>query len=523
MAADRVPPRQSARAPWLLGLASVCGLAAGWFAAARAVPEPGPGEMQLHTLDFHLGRPANDPLVVDPADWVRLPWLFGDFDLQCDVELGDATDLDLVVRVAEPRQVQGLQLPFHGRFSVLRLSTRAEAPAWRSRDEALFGPRDGGALLGAGLPATVWIEARGRQLRANVAGRRLPWFEAADQIGSLALVAHGGRCVVRKFDVKNLGAAPGFWSARGAGFVLLGLGLALGMLAVGRVLGAGGGATAGALVVFPAVVSLLAGFIATGEPLLETDDRSRHAALAAAVPAALLLAARSWRSFALTVLLAGAASWFVLEARAMERARLGAVDRLDAVFGAAAGDGVLEAHGRRIRGRLALYGLAAATPRVLLLGGQLLYDRASPTDHLEPLLLGELRKAGHRQAEVICLPTADGWSGQQWRLFDAFFRDYAPRVLVFGVPRDETAADPRTGQARSDAGALREVLQLAVRDAETAGRPLVFLLDAELPPELGAVVRAVAAARPVVAIEPGEAPPAIARRLGAAIEPLLAK
>jgi uncharacterized membrane protein len=188
-----------------------------------------------------------------------------------------------------------------------------------------------------------------------------------------------------------------------------------------------------------------------------------------------------------------------------------------------------------VRGPTALHTLEPAAHRVFLLGGQLLYDRGGPADHLAPTLRTELlgrlhvrdqavppRPASGLPLDVPCLPTVDGHSQQQWRLYETFYAGYRPEVLVFGVPRDEVVDDPRTARPRSSPAQLAASLRAARAHQTRHGGHVVVLTEHDLPAELSAVLQAEAAAGvPLVVAAAGETSPAIAARLAAVILPLL--
>src|SRR5436190_6809556 len=182
-----------------LSLFVVSGAAAGWL-VSDVVPA---GLREQHVVDhaFRLDRKPDNLVKITDASWFFVPWLFGDFDLKMDVELGEGVDLDVLLRQVEPRMTDGQLPPFQGRFSVLRLSTRAAGPGWLSRDETLLGERRGGVDLAAGITATVWVEARGRVLTANVAGKQQGSFVADDEYGMLTIVVHGGTAVLHNLVV----------------------------------------------------------------------------------------------------------------------------------------------------------------------------------------------------------------------------------------------------------------------------------------------------------------------------------
>ena len=95
---------------------------------------------QLEKKPYVVTRPSDNLVEVSEDKWFLVPILYGDFDLQMDIEVSDGTELDVLLRQVEPRIVAGQLLPFAGRFSVLRLSTDGDDVGWRTRDEALLGP-----------------------------------------------------------------------------------------------------------------------------------------------------------------------------------------------------------------------------------------------------------------------------------------------------------------------------------------------------------------------------------------------
>ncbi len=521
---------------------------AGWIVGGLEPARPLPDEPQLRTEPFRLLRPSDQPLEVTPAKWLQVPWLYADFDLHMDVELGEHTRLDVLLRQVEPRHVQRRIEPFHGRFTVLRLTTDAGGAPFLRIPEALVGTQPTGVELAAGHRATVWVQARGRLLRANVAGRWLPWFEAEDDYGIGTLVARGGPVVLRHLVIEPLGGRAWYrsrwaWAALGvlAGLVLLAVAFANG--AAGRRL-----ALAGAV-----LVGGVAWSVARAEPppLWSPPSGPMLAVLAAWVLLAALVVGwpRRWLPGAaipevlpIVVAAAALAAAGLLHNGALRglspspslRAQTAALDEL---FGPAAGSTVAEALAQRVRGRLEIHSPGAGARCVFLLGGQLLYDRAlaggapgpgaDPADdlaaHLVPLLLGELRAALGERIDVPCLPTVDGWSGQQWRMFEAFYEGFRPAVVVLGIGPDEAAVDPHTGLPRSDARALAATIARARERAPQLGSRLVVFVAREVPDELMAVVRRETAVAdiPLVVAAGDEPPPTIASRLAAALLPLL--
>lgn len=556
--------------PILLLLGALCGGVAGFRASASLPKAPGESDLHLYEKpDWAMTRDAQHPIDVSPAQWQPFLELLGDFDLQCDVELSADTDFDLILRRVEPRPVQGQRLPFHGRFVVLRLSSHADGPAFLTREQALFGPK-GGARIEAGYPATVLVEARGRRLRAQIAGHPwTPWFEAADEHGSLAVAAHGGHALVHSLRFANLGPSgvlPMWPLGVAVGMLLAGLGFALGICR--KVL-------AVSLLLWP-LGTEVARRCALGDllPLATPENATLLWLLAAGAPLTLALWAdrgRWWLALPLALL-----AWFAAVVRTADlelpRRAHGVSPLIDVVFGADAADGLAEALAYRIRGPQALHALAAS-PRtvVMLLGGQLLYGAGTPVENLELQLLGDVRRARGKDTDVIALPTVDGWSLQQWLLFDTFYRDYHPRVLVFGVPADEAAMDTSDIDVAGVRRLLSEGPQRSLRDATVAlpllrpdgvsgllgfyhqrwpitlrepranperlqhtlqavqayaaesGCKLLLLTGAGLPPELLEVVRAAAKTSnaPLLELSANDLPVDAAKKLSAAVLPLL--
>ncbi|MBL8749303.1 MAG: hypothetical protein JNK78_09085 [Planctomycetes bacterium] len=505
----------------------LCGVFAGWRTASLLPKSPLPDEPAIWTDDYRLIRKPENAFELGDGRWFVVPRLFRDFDLQMDLELGENVDVDLLVRQVEPRLVQKEIRAFPGRFVSLRLTTGKEGQAWRTRDEALFGPRGEGASLAPGLVATVWLEARGRTLRANVAGKTLPPFEADDDYGALTLIARGGKVALQRFVVTNRGGAepwsaqPGFWVAIGV------VGAAL-VLAVASMRAAG------------AVVTALLGvlLVCSGEWIARCVAVAPLAVPASGPLLALLGGAALFASAIVVVRAIGApiARWIAVAAvfggfvatahlaRAALRPRPST--RLDAVFGPDSGSTPSEAMAQLMRGPRGLLGPPeenAKDARVVLLGGQLLYGALRPPEeHLQGLLQAELRGATKKAAEVVTLPTMDGHTAQQWELFSRFFTGHRPRVLVFGVPADEAAEDPSTGKPRSFASTLAETIRAARAWTRENGAALVLFASAAVPGDLRDVLReAERDGVPLVFANDGDAPAAVAKKLAAAAGPLL--
>lgn len=498
----------------LLTLACLLGGLAG-LAVAERIPEGlREDELGLRAQPFVLQRGALDALNVTPERWLTLPFLVGDFDLHLELALDPGVEVDLLLRQVEPRLVGKVMQPFHGRFLVLRLSSVAAGPAWLGREEALLGEQRGGVLLSPGAPATVAIQGRGHELAANVAGRRLPPVQAADRYGMCSLIARGGKVAVQRFALTPRGLADaGYW--RRSTWMAFGAGL--GVLLAGLAVWLGRGAS-GRSRWFGVPLALLAGAVCVlqlprgGVPLALPPVAQIAMALVVVggfgvlgLPGALW-----WRlSLGLGGVLVGV---FGCRPHAVP-----ATPQLDAVFGPAAGAGLAEALAQRVRGPFAVHTLADARHSVFLLGGQLLYDRGAPGEHLELLLAGELRVRRQQRVAVPCAPTLDGHAQQQWAWFSRFYRGFAPAVLVFGVGRDEAVVEG--GRPRSSPRHLEVVLEAVQQACREQGIGLVLLAERELPAELQASLQPAALAGvPVVWAEATDAPATLAVRLAEAVQ-----
>ncbi|MBL9077668.1 MAG: hypothetical protein JNL08_09200 [Planctomycetes bacterium] len=502
-----------------------CGAVAGWLVGGLLPPAARADELQPWTTSYRDERPDGQPFEVKDGKWLRVLRLFPDFDLHMDLELGPDMDLDVLVRHVQPRLVQGEVTPFTDRFVVLRLTTGRLGPAWRTREQALFGERRSGASLAPGLPATVWIQGRGRLVRANVAGRWTDWITAEDTEGMLALVAHGGTAALQRLVVESRGATGAWlrWRATWPWLGALAGAVVAAVLAVGRRLP---GPAACLLAACVPVSVAWAVARAPLEPLRQPPPVGLLLLLAAPHAAVLgVLAAASLRrsaARAAALLLAGAA-WFGAEALA-DRALRSDTAQVDACFGPRAGSAASEALAGIVRGPFGLRSAADANSGVFLLGGRLLYGRLAPAvEHLEALLGGELRARLGRAVPVVGLPTEEdhAHAQQQWTLFTRFYSAFAPRVVVFGVPATEGDLDA-LGVRRTFPSTLEALLRQVHASVSERGAALVLFTEPGLAEDLLAVVRAAAAAGvPLVTAGADEPNGALARRLADAIAPLL--
>ncbi|HIE71431.1 MAG TPA: hypothetical protein EYP98_15355 [Planctomycetes bacterium] len=75
------------------------------------------------------------------------------------------------------------------------------------------------------------------------------------------------------------------------------------------------------------------------------------------------------------------------------------------------------------------------------------------------------------------MPTVDGYSSQQWQMFDRFYQAFEPDVVVLGVGADEKANLEGTDTARSSRTQLGETIRAARKSCEEHGRQLVLFAD----------------------------------------------
>lgn len=497
----------------------LCGALAGWFVAGvvpAALRQP-----YLDPHDFHLARSKDDVKRITPSLWWFEPRRYGDFDLLMDVELGENVDLDVVLRQVEPWFVDE-QLPaFQGRFGVLRISSRQRGPGWHRREQALQAPDSGGIEIAAGLPATVKIEARGRVLRANVAGHKLPPFVVDDHFGMFTLLTRGGDAVVHSLSVKNLGPhRPWLWSRWW--WCLLGAIAALVAVAIARATGE----RYGDLVASSFGPPLLAWLLARRVDV-EYGLPSPAALLCLLLTCSSVWLLRRRRDVRLQYayrngpmgLFARTGSLFVVFAIALSAGSTAdALFRrdhadVDALFGPRAGNQVGEALGGLVRGPQGLHDAGRPGPRVFLLGGRPLYDRGAPGEHLELQLASLLRQAKQKPVDVPCLPTVEPTPRQQWRLFATCYQRYRPDVIVFGVGPDV---------AETPLAQLGPTVDAAKAWCKEHGASLVLFADAEALPAMRELLQKAAGDGVVfVAGAGGAAPRALAQQLADAIAPLL--
>lgn len=415
---------------------------------------------------------------------LRLP-AFGDCDLLATVELHEDAELDLVFREVSPLLRAGADgvevlVPFHGRFALLRLAAQQGGPAYRTREAALFDAVPGGVVLRPGLPASVRLEARGRRVRANVAGRWLPWIETSDDRGAFAFLARGGPVLVRHLQVLAL-PRPFAWPPWA-----IAAALAVGVTLLTRLLGA--------------VRWRLLALAVLLLPLAAAAGRAvclRGLLVDAAVPTGVLLlvgllglplaAGGAWRRAGVGIALGAAitVAQVMMAQRQIEPWHEAAEDpRLTEFFGPASGLAPLDALAGRVRnGGPQIHNLEnAAAVRVVFLGGKAVFE-ASPNmaEHAGLRTAVALQQHLGREVEGVVFATPVATAAQQLRLFRRFYLELAPQVVVFAV----TGAEPTPASPP-----LREVLAQLGELADARGFALVMVLQGPMEaPRVQAVER----------------------------------
>jgi hypothetical protein len=520
------------------------GAVAGGAAVFLATPSA-PMRPELKPIDYNLVRPEDREYVVSPQKLLDVLYRYADFDLTATIDMSANTELDVVFhKIAEWDHVGDQHVPpFHTRFHVLRLSTRGEGRAFLTSEEALFDDKVAGVRVHPGSPLTLVLEARGREVRANVAGTEIPRLETRDDHGNLAFVVRGGRAVIKRLQVTPWATSPQLlpfgWGAIlgcGLGAVLLLFRPQLARLLVALFALVPGGVLAWALVMH-------AEFLAAAEP----STLSTVVAGLCFLPLSVLIAIPgrrvSWR-----VVVGVLVALLPLEyAARAERDKLQAFEdqRLDLYFGPRSGNAPFDALARRLaNNRHIHYPLAGmgqpARYDVVFLGGGPLFDYGDPESMagLERNVVGQV--AGHlrnelggsRVVQTAALPTLAPHSYQQLLLLERFYlEDYRPKVVVFGVSdaeQEEALHMParQLDEALPDAdapgwSALVDLWVRALRPQVPPGAPedlrrtledlgqlcgefdarLVLVVDKSLDAERAAVVRGFAIEKKVLLVD----------------------
>ncbi len=442
---------------------------------------------------FRLARDEDHPLEISAAQPFSLAgYSYGDFDVYAEVELPEGGELDVVFRQVEPWMREDKSMPmYHGRFSLFRLSAVDEGPFYRSRDQALFADdMQGGQVLAPGVVASVSIEARGRKLRANVAGVAHPWCETLDDRGGISMVVRGGTGLLRSFQLTPLPRAASMsWVWAG---LVSSLVAALGVMLGRRLL-----MVSSAMLLLPGIAWLGASFVLS---LLLPEIRPAELTLIgmalAGLPISLLLILRPRALNFLLSLILLAGIWFAcLSAEGEERLRSSEDARLTEHFGVNSGQGPMDALTRRLHSRTRVHRLANVVTRVFFLGGGDLFepwprDQPDTPGYLSLQLEVELSRELGRELESVVVP-GEGASGQQQlKLVRRFYlEEFQPEALVFAVTR--TSVDPNQDFAEG----LVDLLDDLDKVAEESQTKIVILGSELLPAEYTDLLRSTCAAR----------------------------
>jgi hypothetical protein len=424
--------------------AIVAGMVAGVLSVGLATKNP--PRPKIYQKSWSITEA--DGTTITPERPLELPRRYADFDLHCSLELPPDADVDLLFRKVE-HWGEGHLPPFHARFAAIRVSSRKDGPGLLTREQLLFGPDIGGIRVSPGLPASLELECRGnRVVRANVNGIDLPNIETTDDFGNLALVSRDGVAIVHDFEVTVWPVATDYTSWLVVGGAGAGLGLLLG------VFGASVFAMTVSILVF-GLGGLVATFFVTDHLLPAVTPSAAGIAWGAMclLPAALLLGCKPLKVrvrlvVALLVGVIGGAAILEMSARS-EGDRFAAFedDRLDLVFGPQSGAAPFHALSRMLKCQYTAHMLTAARYDVLLLGGRQFFDfneaggGGKNIDAGLPVLLQAKLKMS-RDKEITCaaIPTELPNSYQQYAIFANYYKDYRPRVVVFGLSEDENEA-----------------------------------------------------------------------------------
>ncbi|MEE2886052.1 MAG: hypothetical protein VX951_01360 [Planctomycetota bacterium] len=413
-----------------------------WFLAPGDPPRP-----RLHSQTWHINN--EEGTKIRPDRCLDLPIRFGDYDLNCVIELPPAAELDLVFRKVEHWGTTDLPL-FHTRFAVLRMSSKTPeepaAPSFLSREQALFSESSGGIQIAPGEPgASLALECRGRVVRGNVNGIELPAMTLPDDFGNMTMVARGGTALVREFHVTPwvaVSPAPAWLPAAATG-VVVALLLALFGASFGRVMV---GLSCGLLGM---VVGQIADF---GQllPAVRADPDAVYFAAVCCMPLALAVGlpiASAGARIAVALVFGGAGCVVCLESGArleIDRYVEMQDDRLDLFFGPESGTAPCDALTRMLRCEFQSHTQVPERYDVLLLGGKRFFDHHEPGKmernvgaRLPALLRTRLGLGREAQVRVAAVPTELSHVYQQYLLFRTFYKDYRPKVVVLGVTSEE--------------------------------------------------------------------------------------
>ncbi|MHC5064754.1 MAG: hypothetical protein ACYTG5_12365, partial [Planctomycetota bacterium] len=348
---------------------------------------------------------------------------------------------------------------------------------YRSRDEALFADDlPGGQVLAAGVVASISIEARGRMLRANVAGVPHPWYETLDDRGGLSMVVRGGVALLRSFQLNPIPReTSGTWLWSG-----LAAGIAAFLLALS-------GKSAFRVFIALAFMPLVAwsGSSLALELLLPEIRPAELTLLGlalAGLPLSVLLALRfGVINIVLALLLMGGAWYLALQNEGRERLASSEDARLTEYFGPDSGLGPMDALTRRFHSESRVHRLAEEATRIFFLGGGDLFEpwprsEPRPAGYLTLQVELELSRDLGRKVESVVVPGELALGKQQLQLVERFYlEDYEPGALVFAVTRSTVGPGEDFGPA------LRSLLDDLERMSELS-QAKVLILGSELLP-----------------------------------------
>ncbi len=407
---------------------------------------------------------------------------FSDFDLNCRIELSPGSEVDLVFRRVTHQASMRVPI-FYSRFAVMRLSSYRDGPGFLSREQALFESDLGGIRLSPGAPgASLVLKCRGRTAEAVVNGIVLESINTTDDFGSLAFLSRGGVALLHDLVITPWPRVEG----RGAyytGAILGGVvGLILALLGGSLLqvtLALGVGALGGLLGRWAVMDHLL--------PAVEPTAPSLVAAGLSLMPAALIGGLRMgrWSARVLAIVLVGSVACFAaLESAARtEQDRLAAFadPRMDLYFGPESGQAPFDALARMLRCEYKTHVLLPPGERydVLMLGGGRMFDHDFPNEgeknidlQLPELLRIRLGQPRDNPVNCAAIPTVLGYSYQQFLMFREFYKDYRPKVVVFGVTGEEAESVlPVPAREMLNPGPARSwsvLLDVHVLDSQTA-------------------------------------------------------
>lgn len=433
---------------------------------------------------FSLARAEDDPLEVSEKQPFSLAgYAYGDFDLYAEVELPQGGEMDLVFRLVEPWLREDDSMPgFHGRFSLLRMSAVEAGPVYRSREQALFDEvMAGGQLLAPGIITSIHLQARGRLVRANIAGIQHPWYEARDDRGGLAIVVRGGIGLVHSFAIAVIEREPlHLWLYAGIAGGLAALALLASGVAIARL--------SRSLACLPLVAWLGGSFVLSRLlPEIEPSSEVWLSFTLAGMPLAMLLALGCRPRFMLLGLLAAPGIWLLALAVEGEQRLRSAEDlRLTDHFGRDSGIAPRDALFKQLHAKAKVHRLDPEKTKVFFLGGGIVFEpwlrnERRPVAYLPMQVENAVSAEMQEHIEAVVLPTEHATAQQQLLLFERFYvRDYRPKAVVFALGR---------GERQRGVADLRETIDALAQLARAEDFRVLLLQSELLPPSYEEMIR----------------------------------